>query len=84
MVVRKWCVLIHAASRYSSQAFSFQLYAWLELLLDSLYPTDVVNTVIKVGDYKIPKFSGSNDTFRRIRGSQGVKGLYKCFGPAMA
>ncbi|KAJ6347807.1 hypothetical protein OIU76_004321 [Salix suchowensis] len=50
----------------------------------SVYPTDVVKSVIQVDDYKNPKFSGSVDAFRKILASEGVKGLYKGFGPAMA
>ncbi|XP_051117518.1 mitochondrial carnitine/acylcarnitine carrier-like protein [Andrographis paniculata] len=49
-----------------------------------VYPTDVVKSVIQVDDYKNPKFSGSWDAFRKIVKSEGVKGLYKGFGPAMA
>ncbi|KAJ4728691.1 Mitochondrial carrier protein [Melia azedarach] len=49
-----------------------------------VYPTDVVKSVIQVDDYKNPKFSGSIDAFKKILKSEGVKGLYKGFGPAMA
>lgn len=50
----------------------------------SVYPTDVVKSVIQVDDFKNPKFSGSIDAFKKILASEGVKGLYKGFGPAMA
>lgn len=50
----------------------------------SVYPTDVVKSVIQVDDFRNPKFSGSIDAFRKILASEGVKGLYKGFGPAMA
>lgn len=50
----------------------------------SVYPTDVVKSVIQVDDYKNPKYSGSLDAFRKILASEGAKGLYKGFGPAMA
>ncbi|KAL2531276.1 Mitochondrial carnitine/acylcarnitine carrier-like protein [Abeliophyllum distichum] len=50
----------------------------------SVYPTDVVKSVIQVDDYKNPKYSGSIDAFKKILSSEGVKGLYKGFGPAMA
>ncbi|KAL5550953.1 hypothetical protein UlMin_001129 [Ulmus minor] len=49
-----------------------------------VYPTDVVKSVIQVDDYKNPKFSGSIDAFRKILASEGIKGLYKGFTPAMA
>ncbi|KAK2995917.1 hypothetical protein RJ640_029799 [Escallonia rubra] len=49
-----------------------------------VYPTDVVKSVIQVDDYKNPKFSGSINAFRKILAAEGVKGLYKGFGPAMA
>lgn len=49
-----------------------------------VYPTDVVKSVIQVDDYKNPKFSGSLDAFRKIQATEGFKGLYKGFGPAMA
>lgn len=50
----------------------------------SVYPTDVVKSVIQVDDYKSPKYSGSINAFRKIVTTEGVKGLYKGFGPAMA
>ncbi|KAL2521869.1 Mitochondrial carnitine/acylcarnitine carrier-like protein [Forsythia ovata] len=50
----------------------------------SVYPTDVVKSVIQVDDYRNPKFNGSVDAFRKILASEGMKGLYKGFGPAMA
>lgn len=50
----------------------------------SVYPTDVVKSVLQVDDYKNPKYSGSIDAFKKILRSEGVKGLYKGFGPAMA
>ncbi|XP_050234556.1 mitochondrial carnitine/acylcarnitine carrier-like protein [Mercurialis annua] len=49
-----------------------------------VYPTDVVKSVLQVDDYRNPKFSGSINAFRTILASEGVKGLYKGFGPAMA
>ncbi|PIA39935.1 hypothetical protein AQUCO_02600405v1 [Aquilegia coerulea] len=49
-----------------------------------VYPTDVIKSVIQVDDYKNPKFSGSIDAFRKILAAEGVRGLYKGFGPAMA
>ncbi|KAM1172773.1 hypothetical protein ACFXTH_022972 [Malus domestica] len=48
-----------------------------------VYPTDVVKSVIQVDDLKNPKYSGSVDAFKKILASEGVKGLYKGFGPAM-
>ena len=50
----------------------------------SVYPTDVVKSVIQVDDYKNPKYSGSINAIRKILASEGVKGLYKGFGPTMA
>lgn len=49
-----------------------------------VYPTDVVKSVIQVDDYKSPKYSGSINAFKKIVATEGVKGLYKGFGPAMA
>ncbi|XP_034572909.1 mitochondrial carnitine/acylcarnitine carrier-like protein isoform X2 [Setaria viridis] len=48
-----------------------------------VYPADVVKSVLQVDDYKNPKYSGSMDAFRKILAADGVKGLYKGFGPAM-
>ncbi|XP_058747690.1 mitochondrial carnitine/acylcarnitine carrier-like protein [Vicia villosa] len=48
-----------------------------------VYPTDVIKSVLQVDDHKNPKFSGSLDAFRKIKSSEGFKGLYKGFGPAM-
>ncbi|CAL9044656.1 unnamed protein product [Musa banksii] len=49
-----------------------------------VYPTDVVKSVIQVDGFKNPKYSGSLDAFRRILAAEGMKGLYRGFGPAMA
>ena len=49
----------------------------------SVYPTDVVKSVIQIDDYKNPKYSGSIDAFKKILKSEGIGGLYKGFGPAM-
>lgn len=49
----------------------------------SVYPTDVIKSVIQIDDYKNPKFSGFFDAFKKILAAEGVKGLYKGFGPAM-
>ncbi|CAA6667052.1 unnamed protein product [Spirodela intermedia] len=49
-----------------------------------VYPTDVIKSVLQVDDHRNPKFSGSIDAFRKISSSEGVKGLYRGFGPAMA
>ena len=48
-----------------------------------VYPADVVKSVLQVDDYKNPKYRGSMDAFRKILKAEGVKGLYKGFGPAM-
>ncbi|XP_050214424.1 mitochondrial carnitine/acylcarnitine carrier-like protein [Mercurialis annua] len=48
-----------------------------------VYPTDVVKSVLQVDDYKNPRFSGSINAFKTILATEGVKGLYKGFGPAM-
>ncbi|XP_044466780.1 mitochondrial carnitine/acylcarnitine carrier-like protein [Mangifera indica] len=50
----------------------------------AVYPTDVVKSVIQVDDYNNPKYSGFKDAFRKIQKTEGIKGLYKGFGPAMA
>ncbi|KAK8657989.1 hypothetical protein V6N13_036205 [Hibiscus sabdariffa] len=49
----------------------------------SVYPADVCKSVIQVDDYKNPKYSGTVNAFRSILASEGVKGLFKGFGPAM-
>lgn len=48
-----------------------------------IYPTDVVKSVVQIDDYRNPKFSGSIDAFRKIHAAEGIKGLYKGFGPAI-
>ncbi|KAF7829236.1 mitochondrial carnitine/acylcarnitine carrier-like protein [Senna tora] len=50
----------------------------------AVYPTDVVKSVIQVDDYRNPKYGGSVDAFRKIRASEGFRGLYKGFAPAIA
>ncbi|KAL2901402.1 Mitochondrial carnitine/acylcarnitine carrier-like protein [Bienertia sinuspersici] len=49
----------------------------------AVYPTDVVKSVIQIDDYKAPRYSGSINAFKKIVATEGVKGLYKGFGPAM-
>ncbi|XP_076908418.1 mitochondrial carnitine/acylcarnitine carrier-like protein isoform X2 [Bidens hawaiensis] len=49
----------------------------------SVYPTDVIKSVIQIDDYKNPKYNGSIDAFKKILKPEGVGGLYKGFGPAM-
>ncbi|MFS7926909.1 putative mitochondrial carrier domain superfamily [Helianthus anomalus] len=49
----------------------------------SVYPTDVIKSVIQIDDYKNPKYSGSIDAFKKIVKTEGFGGLYKGFGPAM-
>lgn len=48
----------------------------------SVYPTDVIKSVIQIDDYKTQN-SLAFDAFKKILASEGVKGLYKGFGPAM-
>ncbi|CAI9293627.1 unnamed protein product [Lactuca saligna] len=50
----------------------------------SVYPTDVIKSAIQIDDYRNPKYSGSIDAFNKIVKAEGVGGLYKGFGPAMA
>ncbi|CAN6311793.1 unnamed protein product [Urochloa humidicola] len=50
----------------------------------SVYPADVIKSVLQVDDYKNPRYSGSMDAFRKILAADSVRGLYKGFGPAMA
>lgn len=50
----------------------------------SVYPTDVIKSVIQVDDRSNPKYSGTMDAFKKVYGTEGFKGLYKGFGPAMA
>lgn len=49
----------------------------------SVYPADVVKSVIQVDDHTNPKYSSSTDAFKKILRSQGIKGLFRGFGPAM-
>ena len=50
----------------------------------SVYPTDVIKSVIQVDDHQNPKYKGTMDAFRKVYATEGVKGLYRGFGPAMA
>ncbi|ERN00268.1 mitochondrial carnitine/acylcarnitine carrier-like protein [Amborella trichopoda] len=49
----------------------------------AVYPTDVIKSVIQVDDYKNPKYSGAFDAGKKILKAEGVRGLYRGFGPAM-
>lgn len=50
----------------------------------SVYPTDVIKSMIQVDDYKNPKYKGVADAFQKVWRTEGLKGLYRGFGPAMA
>lgn len=50
----------------------------------SVYPTDVIKSAIQVDDQRNPKYHSTLDAFRKIYSTEGLKGLYKGFGPAMA
>lgn len=50
----------------------------------SVYPTDVIKSRLQVDDFRNPKYSGTIDAFRKVWASEGVKGMYRGFGPAMA
>jgi solute carrier family 25 carnitine/acylcarnitine transporter 20/29 len=50
----------------------------------SVYPTDVIKSLVQIDDFKNPKYSGTVDAFRKVFATEGVKGLYRGFGPAMA
>ncbi|CAM6120412.1 unnamed protein product [Calypogeia fissa] len=50
----------------------------------SVYPADVVKSVIQVDDYRNPKYKGTIDAFKKVYAAEGIKGLYRGFGPAMA
>lgn len=50
----------------------------------SVYPADVIKSVIQVDDRSNPKYAGTMDAFKKVYHTEGVKGLYKGFGPAMA
>ena len=50
----------------------------------SVYPTDVIKSVIQVDNYRNPKYKGTLDAFGKVYTTEGVKGLYRGFGPAMA
>jgi solute carrier family 25 carnitine/acylcarnitine transporter 20/29 len=49
-----------------------------------IYPTDVVKSVIQIDESHQPKYSGTIDAFKKLATSEGFKGLYKGFGPALA
>ncbi|KAG0564774.1 hypothetical protein KC19_8G139000 [Ceratodon purpureus] len=50
----------------------------------SVYPTDVIKSVIQIDDHRNPKYKGTMDAFKKVFANEGVKGLYRGFGPAMA
>ncbi|EFJ22553.1 hypothetical protein SELMODRAFT_443165 [Selaginella moellendorffii] len=50
----------------------------------AVYPADVVKSMIQVDDHSNPKFRGTLDAFQKVYRSEGIKGLYRGFGPAMA
>ncbi|CAI5461114.1 unnamed protein product [Closterium sp. Yama58-4] len=50
----------------------------------SVYPADVIKSMIQVDDYRNPKYTGTIQAFKKVWATEGVKGLYRGFGPAMA
>ncbi|KAI5072304.1 hypothetical protein GOP47_0012410 [Adiantum capillus-veneris] len=50
----------------------------------SVYPADVIKSKIQIDDRSNPKYSGTIDAFKKVYCAEGIKGLYKGFGPAMA
>eukprot|EP00250_Pteridium_aquilinum_P017886 c23825_g1_i2 orf=132-1016(+) len=50
----------------------------------AVYPTDVIKSAIQVDDQRNPRYRGTVDAFRKIYTTEGTKGLFKGFGPAMA
>lgn len=48
-----------------------------------IYPTDVVKSVIQIDEFHQPKYAGSIDALKKIATSEGFKGFYKGFGPAV-
>lgn len=40
--------------------------------------------IVQVDDHRNPKYNGTMDAFRKVFAAEGVKGLYRGFGPAMA
>jgi solute carrier family 25 carnitine/acylcarnitine transporter 20/29 len=50
----------------------------------SVYPTDVIKSVIQVDNYHNPKYAGTMDAFQKVYAAEGVKGLFRGFSPAMA
>lgn len=49
-----------------------------------VYPADVIKSAIQVDDQRNPKYMGTLDAFRKVYRTEGIKGLYKGFGVAMA
>lgn len=49
-----------------------------------VYPADVIKSRIQVDTYPNPQYKGTIDAFRKVYAAEGVKGLYRGFGPAMA
>ncbi|MCO5614292.1 hypothetical protein L7F22_068570 [Adiantum nelumboides] len=50
----------------------------------SVYPADVIKSKIQIDDRSNPKYAGTIDAFKKVYRGEGLKGLYKGFGPAMA
>ncbi|KAL2612497.1 hypothetical protein R1flu_024189 [Riccia fluitans] len=49
----------------------------------SVYPADVIKSVIQVDDHRNPKYRGTLDAFKKVFAAEGIKGYYRGFGPAM-
>jgi len=50
----------------------------------SVYPADVIKSVIQGDNHRNPKYRGTVDAFRKVYAAEGVTGLSRGFGPAMA
>lgn len=49
-----------------------------------VYPADVIKSMIQVDDHQNPKYKNTFDALKKVYAAEGVKGLYRGFGPAMA
>eukprot|EP00878_Enallax_costatus_P027956 GHUV01030149.1.p3 GENE.GHUV01030149.1~~GHUV01030149.1.p3 ORF type:complete len:118 (+),score=35.57 GHUV01030149.1:2116-2469(+) len=48
------------------------------------YPLDVIKSKLQVDSYQYPKYKGIMDCGRQVAAAEGMYGLFRGFGPALA
>lgn len=95
LVCHLWSCSRHGAPRCRPQGLSSKdELSFFDLLLAgglggtafwlACYPLDVIKSKLQVDSYTNPRYKGIIDCGRQVAASEGVKGLFRGFMPALA